>query len=81
MFGRKKWNVDLNVEGPLQAMAVSRAEGLPGVNPEFDNYPVNMEIAKKVSLKDAISKAIEYGKAGVYSIVYKGKRKKEEQVN
>lgn len=75
MFGRKKWKLDLNVEGELQANAVSRKEGLPRANPEFDQYPVNLELPKKMTLKQAIQKAIEYGQAGIYSILYKSKRK------
>ena len=75
MFGRKKWKVDLNVEGYLQAMTVSRNDGLPKVNPEFDNYPVNVELPKKMTFKQAVNKAIDYGKAGIYAIIYKGKRK------
>ena len=74
MLGRKKWKVDLNVEGQLQAMTVSRNEGLPGVNPEFDNYPINVELPKRMTLKQAVQKAIDYGKAGIYAIIYKGKR-------
>lgn len=83
MFGRKKkeWKVDLNVEGYLQAMTVSRNEGLDSVNPDFDNYPVNVELPRKMTFKQAMKKVIEYGKSGIYSIPYKGKRKQEEQVN
>ena len=79
MFNRKKkeeenWCVDLNVEGSLQAMALSRNEGLPGVNQEYNNYPVNVEIVKRTTLQDAVNKAIEFGKAGIYSIIYRNKR-------
>lgn len=74
MFGRKKWKVDLNVEGYLQAMTVSRNEGLPVVNPDFDQYPINVELPKRMTLKEAIKKTVDYGRAGIYSILYKGKR-------
>lgn len=75
MFGRKKWKVDLNLEGELQAMTVSRNEGLPSVNPEFSQYPVNVQLPKRMTLKEAVNKAIEYGKNGIYTIIYKEKRK------
>ena len=74
MFGRKKYNVDLSIEGELQAMTVSRKDGLPEVNPEFDHYPVNMTLAGKRTLRQAVKEAMEYGKAGIYTIIYKGKR-------
>ena len=74
MFGRKKWKVDLNVEGELQANTVSRKEGLPKVNPDFDQYPINIELPKKMTFKEAINKAIDYGQAGIYSILYKNKK-------
>lgn len=77
MFGRRKkeWNLDLNVEGELQAMAVSRKEGYKAVDPTFDRYPINIQLPKKFSLKEAVQKAIDYGQAGIYSIVYKCKKK------
>ena len=77
MFGRRKkeWNVDLNVEGELQAMTVARKEGYAAVNPEFDRYPVNVALPKKLTFKNAVQKAIEYGQSGIYSIVYKCKKK------
>lgn len=77
MFGRKKWKVDLNVEGELQARTVSRKEGLPDVNPEFDNYPINVELPKRMTFKQAMRKVIDYGQAGIYTILYKGKRKEQ----
>ena len=78
MFGKKKWKVDLNVEGYLQAMTVSRNEGLPPVDPDFDHYPINVELPKRMTLKQALQKTLDYGKAGIYTILYKGKRKKQE---
>ena len=77
MFGRKKWKVDLNVEGELQARTVSRKEGLPDVNPEFNNYPINVELPKRMTFKQAMRKVIDYGQAGIYTILYKGKRKEQ----
>ena len=71
---KKRWKVDLNVEGELQAMTVGRNEGLPGINPDFDNYPINVSLPKKMTLKEATKKVIDYGRAGIYSIMYKEKR-------
>ena len=76
MFGwRKEWKVDLNIEGELQANTVSRKEGLEKANPDFDQYPVNVELPKKMTFREAVQKVIEYGQAGIYCILYKGKRK------
>ena len=78
MFGRHKkcWKVDLNVEGELQARTVSRKEGLPDINPEFDAYPINVQLPKR-TFKQAVRTALEYAQAGIYSVIYKNKRNTE----
>lgn len=71
MFGRKKWKNQVLIEGEKEAQLVARIEKLPDVNSEFNQYPVDMKLPGKRSLKEAIKKSIEYSKHNIYNMFYK----------
>lgn len=71
MIFKKKWKNTLLVEGEKEAQIVARKEGLPMPDPSFDQYPVDLQLPKKLSFKEAVKKAIEYSKLNIYNIFYK----------
>lgn len=71
MFGRKKWETKILIEGEKSAQLVSRIEKLPDVNPDFEVYPVELKLPKKQSFREAINKAVEYAKHNIYTMFYK----------
>lgn len=79
MFGRKRWETKILVEGEKSAQLVSRIEHLPDVNPDYDYYPVEVKLPKRQTLKEAIKKTIEYSKHNIYTMFYKVSRKKVEE--
>lgn len=79
MFGRKRWETKILVEGEKSAQLVSRIEHLPEANPDFDSYPVEVKLPKRQTLKEAIKKTIEYSKHNIYTMFYKVKGKKVEE--
>lgn len=72
MFGRK-WRNSALIEGEKDAILISRMEHLPSVNTEFDGYPVDLTLSKKVTFFQAIKKSIELSKANIYNMFYKDK--------
>lgn len=79
MFGRKRWETKILVEGEKSAQLVSRIENLPDVNPDYDVYPVEVKLPKRQTLKEAIRKTIEYSKHNIYTMFYKVNRKKVKE--
>ena len=79
MFGRKRWETKILVEGEKSAQLVSRIEHLPDVNPDYDCYPVEVKLPKRQTLKEAIRKTIEYSKHNIYTMFYKVSGKKVEE--
>ena len=77
MFGRhkKEWKVSLLIEGEKGARQVSRLEQLDGVNPMFDMYPIDVDLPQRHTLRRATQIALEYAKAGIYSVIYRGRKK------
>lgn len=67
----KRWRTSVLVEGEKEAALVAREEGLPGVNPGFDAYPLDIALPKKQSLLQACRKAIRYSRMGIYNMFYK----------
>ena len=51
MFGRKRWETKILVEGEKSAQLVSRIENLPDVNPDYDIYPVEVKSADNTQAK------------------------------
>lgn len=80
MLRRKKWVNGLLIEGEKEAMLVAREEDLPGVNPDFDSYPVDITLPKMRTLWQAIKKSIKYSSMGIYTTIYKYKHKKQQTV-
>ncbi len=76
MFGRKKWEQKILIEGEKSAQLVARIENLPGVNPEFDVYPVELTVPKRQTLIESIKKTIEYSKHNIYTMFYKSHKKR-----
>jgi hypothetical protein len=73
MFGRKKWQTKILIEGEKSAQLVSRIEKLPDVNPDYEYYPVELKLPEKTTFKEAIKKAVEYAKHNIYTMFYKVK--------
>lgn len=71
MFGRRKWKNSVLVEGEKEATLVAREENLPGVSPEFDQYPVDIALPRRRNLWQAIKKSMTYSKMGIYNMFYK----------
>ena len=67
----KCWKNSVLVEGEKEATLVAREENLPGVDPEFDCYPVDITLPKRRTFWEAIKKSVNYSKMGLYNMVYK----------
>lgn len=72
---KKEWKVDVLIEGEKGARLVQRMEKFKKVNPDFDQYPVDLDLPQKHTFKKAIQIATEYARGGIYSMVYKDKKK------
>ena len=70
-FSKKKWRNSVLIEGEKEAMLVSRMEGLPEVDHNFNNYPVDLTLPKRRTLREAVKKAIDYSKANIYNMFWK----------
>lgn len=70
-FTRKKWRNSILIESEKEAMLVSRMEGLPEINHDFRDYPVDYTLPKRRTMIKAIKKAIEYSKGNVYNMFWK----------
>lgn len=66
-----KWRNSVLVEGEKEANLVARTENLPGVDPGFDGYPVDIQLPKKRTFWQAVKRAINYSRMGIYNMVYK----------
>jgi len=76
MFGRKTWETKILVEGEKSAQLISRMEGLPEADPGFMDYPVEVKLPKRQTLREAVRKTIEYSKLNIYTMFYKISKKK-----
>lgn len=71
MFLTKKWRNSVLIEGEKEAAMLAREENLPGVNPDFDSYPLDVTLPKRRSLWQAVKKAVRYSSMGIYNMIYK----------
>lgn len=72
MFGiGKKWRTQLLIEGTKEADLIARTEGYPDVNPDWDQFPLDIKLPEKRTFWQAVKKTIEYSKHGIYSMFYK----------
>ena len=67
----KKWRNTVLIEGQKEAEAIARLEGLPAVNPDFDDYPVDITLKGKVSFVDAVKKAVVLSNMNIYNMFYR----------
>ena len=79
MFGRGKWVNKVLIEGEKDAQLVSRIEGIPEVNPDFDQYPVDYKKPGRRSFWKALKVSLRYAKSNIYCMFYKDKRKNQGQ--
>lgn len=67
----KRWRNSVLVEGEKEATLVAREENLPGVDPEFDSYPVDIALPKRRTFWKAVKKSVRYSNMGLYNMIYK----------
>lgn len=67
----KSWRNSVLIEGEKEAALLAREENLPGVNPEFDLYPLDVTLPKRRSFLEAAKKAVKYSSMGIYNMIYK----------
>ena len=66
---RKKWKNMLLIEGEKDAMLVARLENLPEPSKDFDDYPVDLTLNKKLSFWKAIKKSVAYSERNIYNML------------
>lgn len=71
IFIKKKWRNSVLIEDEKEAMLIARMEGLPDVDHNFDNYPVDMVLPYKRSFWDAVRKAVDYSRGNIYNMIWK----------
>ena len=71
MLFKKKWVNSVLLENEKEAVLIARGEGLPGVNPDMDCYPVDVVLPKKRTFREALKKVADYSKMGLYSMIIK----------
>lgn len=71
MLFKKKWRNTILIEGEKEAQIVARMEGLPMPDHEFDQYPVDLQLPKKLNFKEAVKRMVDYSKLNIYNIIYK----------
>jgi len=74
-----KWRNEVLIEGEKSARLLARLEGLPGVNPNYDRYPVDVKLAEKNSFLKAVKRSIQFSELGLYNMFYKITKKGERQ--
>ena len=68
---KKKWRNSVLVEGEKEAMLIARMEGLPDVDHNFDNYPVDVTLTRRCSFREALKKALLFSERNMYNMIYK----------
>ena len=71
MFGRRNWKNEILIEGPKEARLIAEIENFPDVNPDFDQYPVDLKFPKLRTFKECIKKMMLYSKHGIYSRIFR----------
>lgn len=71
MIFRKKWRNTVLIEGTKEANIIAQMENLPGVNQDFDDYPVDLTLKGKRTFWQAIKKAVFLSQKNIYNIFYK----------
>lgn len=71
MFGKKNWRNVLLIEGKKDAEIVARIENLPAVDPNFDDYPVDLTLHRKCTFWEAVKRAALYSEKNIYNIFVK----------
>lgn len=78
MFGRRNWRNDILIEGEKEAKLIARLEGYRDVNPDWYIYPLDLKLPERRTFWQAVKKAVEYSKHGIYNTFYKVTRKRKE---
>lgn len=71
MIFKKNWRNTVLIEGQKEATTIARMEHLPDVNPDFDNFPVDVTLGGKRTFWQAVKKAVTLSQKNIYNMFYR----------